>query len=435
MNNRELATFILLGAGFVLVLIPRDLRHSAGRVLKCLLSPKLCVPLLVFVSWTTVAAWLARVTGFWTSELAASTVLWFLFVGMAWFIHIGEAGEVDDFLNRRIVEAVKVGALLEVFINLEVMSLPAELILMLFSLFVGMLDLVARQKVEFKPVARLTSTMLIIVGLGLVSFTVYRLADDWHRLAIRDVVNQFVLPVWLTVASVPCIYVIALYMGYDSLLVNMSLWNNNRKPSAAALAGVVRELKGSLVDISQFRGIAARQAATTTSFRVARQAVHDFKQKRADDRAVRAAARGRLEAFAGVPGTDSDGLMLDRREFAETKEALRWLATCHMGWYQNEDRPDTYRPDLLSALGDFIHQGLPEDHGIQMKVRKDGQAWYAYRVSPSGYVFGIGANGPPPSQWFYDGSHPPSGYPSAKGGWTSIMESDGQEWQEEAPAA
>jgi hypothetical protein len=102
-----------------------------------------------------------------------------------------------------------------------------------------------------------------------------------------------------------------------------------------------------------------------------------------------------------------------------------------MGWYQREDRPNRYRPDLLAVLDDFSRQGLPGDHAITMKVRKDGQAWYAYRKTPSGRVFGIGADGAPPSQWFYDGTKAPQSYPAAGPGWSSFMESDRPEWSEE----
>jgi hypothetical protein len=105
-----------------------------------------------------------------------------------------------------------------------------------------------------------------------------------------------------------------------------------------------------------------------------------------------------------------------KSQFAATKDALGWLASCHIGWYQNEDRPNTYRDDLLNILNNFSHQGLPDPHGIVMKVRKDGQAWYAWRETPSGYVFGIGASEAPPSQWYWDGPQPPRGYPHKKVG-------------------
>jgi hypothetical protein len=72
---------------------------------------------------------------------------------------------------------------------------------------------------------------------------------------------------------------------------------------------------------------------------------------------------------------------------------------------------------LLDQFGDLLSSGLPKDHGIVMKVRRDGQAWYAWRRTVSGWVFAIGAVGAPPDEWLYDGSRPPVGYPSTRAGW------------------
>jgi hypothetical protein len=96
-----------------------------------------------------------------------------------------------------------------------------------------------------------------------------------------------------------------------------------------------------------------------------------------------------------------------KREFEQTRQALQWLATCHMGWYQRDEDGGFYRPELLDRLGnDFTRQGLPADHGIVIHVRRDGQAWYAYRQAITGWVFAIGASEAPPSQWLYDGAVP-----------------------------
>lgn len=433
MNNRELATFILLGALLALLLIKRDLRSSLGQVLKLMLSPKLGLPLLGFAGWTLLVVWLAQQVGLWSWGLTAETVLWFLFVGMAWYMHLADAGKDENFFKRRVIETVGVGAVFEFFINLKVLSLPLELVLQVFLLFVILLDVVARQKEEHKAVVKLTTTVLAVVGVALTAFTVRALILDWDTLDLNELVGQLLLPVWLTASAVPCVYLIALYAGYESLILHLKFWNDSRRPSLRALCGVVVALKGSLVDIGGFRGMPAKQAARSRSFHEARRAVQTFKRERASDRAARAEAKQRLVTHAGASGVDGDGLQLDRREFAETKRALRWLATCHMGWYQREDRPDAYRADLLSVLDDFSQQGLLGDHGIVMKVRRDGQAWFAYRATPSGHAFGIGAVGAPPSLWFYDGSEAPKSFPTRGGGWTSFMEPDRPEWREEPP--
>ena len=123
----------------------------------------------------------------------------------------------------------------------------------------------------------------------------------------------------------------------------------------------------------------------------------------------------RLWRYAGVDGIDSEGRRLDCREFKETMKALRWLATCHMGHYRKRSR---YDENLLSLLGDdFTMHGLTGRSRIEMKVAKTGQRWFAYRRTVSGWCFAIGAAGPPPDQWEYDGCDPPCGFPGEDPSW------------------
>ena len=106
----------------------------------------------------------------------------------------------------------------------------------------------------------------------------------------------------------------------------------------------------------------------------------------------------------------------DRREFEETKRALRWIATCQMGWGRRETG---YRADILDVVGDLSSHGLPGDGGVTVLVAPDGGSWYAWRRTPSGWVFAIGAAGSPPDQWEYDGVEPPSGFPGESPDWGS----------------
>ena len=60
---------------------------------------------------------------------------------------------------------------------------------------------------------------------------------------------------------------------------------------------------------------------------------------------------------------------------------------------------------------DFTRQGLPKESGIALRVSKDGQAWYAWRRTVTGWCFAIEAIGQTPNQWEYDGPEPPQGFP------------------------
>lgn len=434
MNNREAATFILLGVFFIYILLNSKTRLSLADIAKQLLLSKLTCILASYIAVICAATFLAARLNLWTTALTAATALWFLFTGFAWFMDLNGAGKDADFFKRRFLETLGFAAFFEFFLNAQVLPLAAEIFGQVFLLVVVLLNVVASQDEQYKLVAKLTTGMLVVTSLGLLMYTAIKLTSDWENVDKASLANELLMPLWLTAAVIPYLYLVAFFMGYELLFVRLSFMNNRRSPRLRAKAGMLLGLRGSLVDVEAFNGPFARAAAQSESVRDALRQVRGFKHDRSIKDAARAQARQTLEQNAGRRGVDANGLVLDRREFAKTKDALRWLSTCHMGWYQRDDRPNEYRKDLLDVLmaSDSKQFAFESKEPVISKVRKDGQAWYAYRVTPSGHVLGIGAGGPPPSQWFYDGPTSPSGFPSSKGaGWSDYMSPARPEWQVE----
>ena len=372
--------------------------------------------------------------GLWDWSLAGSTILWFLLVGFSWFFNLGDAAKNPRFFRRRLIEAVSIGALLEVYVNLAVFSLSVEFVVQFFILLIALLGLVGELEKNLALIARASRAILLAGGLLIFVSTTIELLSHRRDLDYFKILEQFLLPLWLTAVAIPVIYLLALIDGYGSLFKMLTWWNDHHRPSWRALLGVSIELRGSLLDLNDFRGRASQQAARAKTVRTARSIVVEFKRTRAAELKARQEARELLDQRAGLVGTDCDGLQLDRREFQATKDALRWLANCQSGWYRNDEpQPDSYRPDLLDLFVSSGFTGLPADHGIILKVRADGRAWYAYRQTPSGYFFAIGASDPSPSEWYWDGDKPPPGFPSKRSGWTSFIESDRAEWRAEKP--
>ena len=112
-----------------------------------------------------------------------------------------------------------------------------------------------------------------------------------------------------------------------------------------------------------------------------------------------------------MEGCDAQGLRLDRRDFLETCRALGWLHNCHMGWWRRDAR---YKDGLLALIGGRMQRhNLSLENGYREIVAPDGSSWFAWRRSASNWVFAIGAVGPPPNQWLYDGPEPPNGPPGS----------------------
>jgi hypothetical protein len=221
----------------------------------------------------------------------------------------------------------------------------------------------------------------------------------------------------LTVGFLPFLYVISVLVAYQSAFTKIKWSLRDRRALVWKVElALVSVLGGGARYAAKFGGGWVADAASAGSIRGMRTVIKAFRQSVEQTDRAASEERNRLERFAGVSGTDSQGLQLDRREFLETKEALRDLATAQTGWYHNPGQ--RYRADLIDLFVPIFRSiGLPESHGIVMRVARDGQAWYAWRRTVTGWCFAIGDSAPPPDQWEFDGPQPPSDFPGKDPAW------------------
>lgn len=409
-NNRQWAFLFWVLVLVVFLLLRRDTRSSVGGALRLLVSPKLLVPILGFVGLVGALVVAARRLGLWEPDLTADTVMWLLTAGAVLFGSFDKASTESHFVRRRALETFRVSAFVEVLAEVFVLTLPAEVILQPAFALLGGMSVVAEQKKEHRPVKRLVDFLIAVAGWALLLYVVVSLIDNWGALDKSHLVRQFAMPVWLTIGVLPFIYLLGVWAAYEKAFIRVN-WRSGagwRGRTRAKLV-LVRSFGLSARSVGSFNGPWQVKLAEAHSFREGRQVISAFRAAQAEASREEAEAADRLIRFAGVNGVDKEGRRLDRREFDETTAALMWLATCHMGWY---DRQSRYKADLFELLEeDFARRRLPEEHGIEQRISRDGQKWYAWRRTITGWVFAIGASEAPPNQWQYDGPEPPNAFP------------------------
>jgi len=164
------------------------------------------------------------------------------------------------------------------------------------------------------------------------------------------------------------------------------------------------------------------------------EAVVHWAKPRADAEGERRRAE-RWQANAGSDTTTERGARLDDREFSATREALRWIWTCHAGWYRRVGR---FREDMLSiALAGANAKKLPSPHGVEMRLNEDGQTFWAWRRTVSGWYLGIGAHitdkqgqsDATITEWLWDAADAPTSAPAAGiAGWSSMWDDTPPNW-------
>jgi hypothetical protein len=413
LTNREISALVIL-LGLVAFLLTRSNRSaifgSVGGVLRLLGKPSLLVPLLGYVAWVAAAVTSAAQFGLWDSSLITTTILWLLLSGFALVMRLNDAIEKPGFFRIALITSVGVAAVVEFLSALKSFPLWLELPAQSLAVLLAGVAVAAAREPEQAPVRKLANGYLVIFGLSALIWSTAHLAAEWSNLDLGRIFREFLLPIWLTAVALIYVYGFAVLGAYQGFFRGMRIWNRDGPLLRQRLAVMVRA-NGRLGRLRLLSGLGIQRIARTHTFRQAWNELGGLADEARQRIEEEAAAERRLIDNAGVPGTDDSGRQLDQREHVETRDALRWLATCHMGHYRNGEQ--AYRTDLLPIVeSHFSRDGLPKDHGVEMYVAPDSQRWYATRQAVTGWWFAIGAAGPPPDQWLYDGPHPPQGLPT-----------------------
>lgn len=418
LNNREWASLFWLAVIAVFMLSDADRRASVVGVLRAGLQRRLLLTLGAYGLWVWLVMRIAARFGWWTPALTKDTFVWFVTAGLGLLFSFDKAMKEPGFLRRAAKAAITATVFVEGFINLYVLPLLLELVLQPSMVLLVGVGMVARNDQE--PAKRLAGCLQAAIGFGLLGYVLLRSVEHWRELDTALLARQFALPVWLTLGVLPIVYGVAVYSGYESAFRRID-WNADvpRRQRRVAKLALLSTFHVKARELSTFGGSWQFRLREAPTFGAARRVVRDFRVSKQAEQRAKEEAEARLLKFTGVKGTDDEGRQLDRREFNGTTEALRWLSTCMMGWYRHHDE---YVDDLLERFqDDFTRQGLPRPSGITLRVSHDKQSWYAWRRTITGWVFAIGAAGPPPDEWTYDGPEPPTRIPGEDGHWVSNL--------------
>ena len=258
-------------------------------------------------------------------------------------------------------------------------------------------------------IAKWANIYLSLYGLLAVTWAILHLAREWSAVNQQLLVLEFLLPIWLTPVALLFVYPLTVIAAYESAFLKIRFAAKGRRRFNHRLALVLRT-GGSLRILRIVQTSGAWRIGRTGGFREAWREVGQIMLEHRERVAAEAAAQRRLVENAGLIGVDESGKQLDKREHKETMEALRYLSSCQMGHYRN--RGEEYHADLVTVVDNLPGRyGLPTPNGIKLHVSPEGQRWYGERETITGHWFAIGAAGPPPDEWLYDGPSKPSGYP------------------------
>jgi hypothetical protein len=366
--------------------------------------------------WIGLELWAGARLHVWNASLIPDTIVWVAGTAIVLYFRLNKAVDDPAFLPKTVKGTLEVAVFAEFFLNLFVFRLLTELAIQIVVGSIVMLAAFSEQKPGLQRAQGVLNGLLAVIGFCFLGYTLVQLYRHWQELDGHALFLQFALPVWLTLGILPFIYVLSVYVVYDWAFRGVNWATPGWKARWRTRLALITAFRLKRHELRSLTWYGIRRVAEASGYSASRAVIAEFRQEQRAKAQAKREAEERFIRYAGSNATDDRGRRLDRREFRETTEALTFLGTCQMGWYRNQG--GHYRADLLRIVGDdFTRRGLPKEHGITVRVSDDGQAWYAWRRTVTGWCFAIGAAGPPPDHWEYDGPDPPRTFPGKGAEW------------------
>ncbi len=218
LDNRKFSIVFWATVALALCLTKREIRSSMFAVIKAACVPRIAIPLAGLLLYVATVVTALRSVGIWTPNLLADTAFWLIGTGLVLFFVVYDRARTDPHFFRRTALRTLAGAvILEFFVDLKPLPLPAELILVPFLVLLGALLAVSAARAELAPVSTVLNGVLAFVGLGLMLRTVTSVTGAPAGFATIDTARAFAIPVLLTITFLPFVYGIAVYGNLDGL--------------------------------------------------------------------------------------------------------------------------------------------------------------------------------------------------------------------------
>ncbi|MEO8436955.1 MAG: hypothetical protein ABI562_00750 [Chloroflexota bacterium] len=409
-SNRDLAFLIWLGVIALAGLRWRPIREMAGVLVRVLRFLRYAIA--AFAIYIGALVLLAQKQGLWDTRLLKETLVWFVLPGIPLLFRFTQAWEGRPFYVRTLVGAVSLSAIVEFYVGLGSFSLPVELLLLPLITFLAVFSTVALAKPETRQIGKIAGAVMALLGLGILASATLAVINR-PQMNFAEILGPFGLSFFLTAAALPFVFVFSLAANYHDTFSGIDEEiGGDKRARRRAKAAVLASFGLRNRQLHNLTPMDVRELARTKRWAEARHLIAYQRAVVREREAKQDLAAKRLIRYAGVEGTDWEGRPLDQRESEETKHALNRLAMFHGARFEN----GCYRADLMELVGGLLSETFPETE-ITMVVHEKGRSWYAWRRTIAGWCLGIGAAGPPPQVWTYEGLEPPSGFPRAGTDW------------------
>jgi hypothetical protein len=208
--------------------------------------------------------------------MVKETMIWIIGSATALYLSVASMGDKRHYFRDTVSGTFRVTVFIEFFVNLYVFNVFVEFLLVPFVTLLAMLSVVAGQRAKTRPAKALVDFLLTVTGLGLVGYVVSQFISNWQHLDAASGLRTLALPIWLTVAVVPYLYLLALYSSFEGAFLRLDFVSPGRRAKWRWKGALVIGLAGRPRLAANFGGAWPGRLVGTPSLRSAISVVRTY---------------------------------------------------------------------------------------------------------------------------------------------------------------
>lgn len=254
-NSREISIGTWLIVFLILSSTRKDFRQIFLKLMASFTNGAILIPILLMATYNVAVVRAMEILGLWRISQLKDTILWFIFTGLVTAFHLFTDQKDPQSIKKVIKDNVKLIIVLEFIVNTYTFPLYIELILFPILVILGGMAALAERDSKYSSVATVTKWMLSLFGTGAILYVVISIIYDYKHFASIDTLHDILLPPILTILSLPVIYMIMLYMAYESLFFRLRIFlRESPKLQKYAMKKLIIQCKFNLTKVKRALG-------------------------------------------------------------------------------------------------------------------------------------------------------------------------------------
>jgi len=223
LSNRELAIIFWTVVLIVFAATKKDVRKSFLQLLKQFFNPKIIVPLLLSSTPVLLTLYIMERLNLWDSSSLKEIIIWAVGAGIVMFFNSTSIKTGKDLLKKSLKDSIKLIVIVEFIVNFYVFPIAIEFFLVPLITIIVLVQTVAsyQKDKKYEPTKKFLGALVALAGLALIIYAFNELVNQPKEFFTWQNLKLLLLPVILSVAYIPSIYLLALYSAYESLFVRI----------------------------------------------------------------------------------------------------------------------------------------------------------------------------------------------------------------------